>query len=393
VTTMAVDITQEFDEYLASIEETGSTSEPAFTIDKFVLQGLLEKAASVLPTRDVMLVLKNFYVVVTNHRISIAATDLELSILTSSESVFTQRAGTAILPGKKLLEITKAAEEGSLVVDVKDNLATVSVGPTQWHLKLMSGDDYPELPIVDDIDFHVVDKEKFVNAIAKVRYAACLEVTRPNLMLIDIKNNRMRAADNVRFQQVDVDFPLDIQLPILAVPNLVKLLQASDQQKIEVGEDQNFLAFRVNSDVFIANKLNVVFPNVDQILLEPALENDKELKVDRVELQAAVKRVRINADFVTSAVILSLKSGKLTVLARDRNGNDSTQTIEVHWPYASKEVSFNHQHLLQMLDMSDVKTCVFFLGEDTKQRRQPLLMKDDSTGQLGVLGQTRVDFF
>lgn len=377
---------------LLEILELPKSNEPSFTIQKFVLQGLLEKAASVLPTRDIMLVLKNFYVHVTGDQITVAATDLELSVLTSTGQVTTHRPGVAILPGKKLLEIVKAAEEGDLLVDIKDNIATISVGPTQWHLTLMDGSDYPDLPVVDSIDFQPVDKEAFLAAVAKVRHAASLEVTRANLMLIDITDNRMRAADGTRFQQIALEFPLNMQIPILAVPDLVRLLQASDQQKIEVGGDENFLAFKVNSDVFIANKLNVVFPNVDQILLEPALDNTKQLYVNRAELQAAVKRVRINADFVTSAVILSLKPGELTVLARDRNGNDSTQTLKVQWDYAPKEVAFNHQHLLQMLDMTDATTCLFLLGEDTKQSRKPLLLKDEATGQLGVIGQSRLDF-
>lgn len=381
-----------------SVEEAAAMDEShadlAFETKKFMLQALLEKAASVLPSRDVMAVLKNFQLSVEPGKLTVVATDLELSVVCSSQMVKVQRPGIAVFPGKKLLDIVKEAEDGQLVLDVKDGTATITVGKTTWDIKLMDGSEYPELPETEDVEFHPVDRAKFLGALSAVRYAAATETVRPSLMMIDITDGKVRAADGVRLQQATLGdkFPIDIQIPIMAVDDIVKLLRTTEAPKIEVGDDENFIVFRVAGDVFICNKLNAAFPDVDDQILKPALANDQELHVDRQELLSAIKRVRINADPETSAVVLALSEDMLIVQAKDKFGNTAVEPISVKWDSGSREVAFNHTHLAEMLQMADVKSCHFKLGADGKTRKSPILFQDEATGQIGVLNQIRLDF-
>jgi DNA polymerase III subunit beta len=257
----------------------------------------------------------------------------------------------------------------------------------------MDGSEYPPLPDTDEVDFAPVDRAKFLSAISAVRYAAATDTVRPSLMLIDITDNKMRAADGVRLQQVPVDFPLDAQIPIGAVDDLVKLLRTTDQNTIEVGETENNLVFRIATDVFIAQKLTAQFPDVEAMILRPALGNDKELNVDREDLIAAIRRVRVTADEETNAVIINLSKGKAEISARDKYGNFATEPLDARWDHADTMIGLNHKHLVEMLSMTDVKSCSFFLGKDIgTSRRAPLMLKDNETGQVGILNQLRVEF-
>lgn len=375
-------------------QSTASDADLCFETKKFVLQALLEKAAAVLPTRDVMAVLKNFQLEVTEEgRLTVVATDLELSVLATTELVSVTRPGVAVFPGKKLLEIVKEAGDGDLVLDVHSGTASIRVGRTAWDLKLMDGSEYPELPDIANIDFHATDRTKFLAAINAVKYAAATDTVRPNLMLIDFAEGKVRASDGLRLQQVDLTgFPVDIQIPILAVDDVLKLLKMTEVVSIEVGVDDNFIAFRVAGDVFVANKLNATFPDVDQQILLPSLANDQHLQVDRSELISAIKRVRINADPETSAVVLSMSNDQLLVKAKDKYGNTASEPLDVKWSSGDREVCFNHVHLVEMLQMADVKTCSFKFGADTKTRKSPILFQDEGSGLIGVLNQLRLDF-
>jgi DNA polymerase-3 subunit beta len=212
-------------------------------------------------------------------------------------------------------------------------------------------------------------------------------------MLIDITEGKMRAADGTRYQQADMgSFPVDIQIPIGAVDDLMKLLRSTDQNTIGVGETDSALVFQINNDLFIAQKLNAAFPDVDELLLKPALGNDQELHVDRDELIAAIKRVRVTADAETSAIILELKSGVMSVKSRDKFGNYAEETLDVAWNSPDRDVAVNHAYLTDMLQMTDAKSCRFFLGVDSKTRKSPLMLKDDEAGQIGILNQMRAEF-
>lgn len=358
-----------------------------FTIKRFAFQTLLEKAATVVPSRDVMPVLKNFQFDVTANRLRVIATDLELSMVSSTEMVAVTAPGTAVFPAKKMLDIVREADEGDVDIIVDSGVARIGIGRTTWNLKLAGGADYPPMPETTEVTFVDVDRAAFLSALNAVRYAAAGS-SRPNLMLIDIKDGRMTACDGVRFQQAVIgDFPFEAQVPIGAVDDLVKLLRSLDLATISVGESANHIIFRLGHDTFCANKLVAQIPDMTAMLLRPALENKHQLVVDRGELLDAVKRVRINADPETSAVGLHLEDDTLTVSARDKYGNAATETIDVDWQISARVLVVNHAFLIDMINMHPGKSCTFWLGDDTKTRKTPLLLRDDDAGTVGVVQQ------
>lgn len=368
----------------------------SFQTKKFALEALLSKAQNVIPTRDLLPVLKNFLVEVTEDGIKVAATDIELSVISQSGMVTVEKEGRAVFPAARFQSIVKEASQGeiSVVVTAKDEKLTARIesGRASWNLRLMNGEDYPELPDPADITFFEVDRTKFVSAIKQVRYAASNDTMRLNLMMIDVTNGRMRASDGVRFQEVKFAFPFDAQIPINAVDDLVKVISLTEAKEFEVGETENSLVFRIGGDLFVAQKLAAEFPDVDEVLLKPSLVNDQELHIDRMELIQAIKRVRITADEETSAVILTLEEDAVTVHSKDKKGSTSSETVDAKWDSKERSASFNHQHLMDMLNMAEAKSCTFRLGKDTKTRPSPLLLVDEEAGMTGVLNQIRIDW-
>lgn len=363
-------------------------------LKKYVFQALLEKAAAVVPSKDIMPVLKNFQLEVRDGSIRLAATDLEVSVIASTDLVDATKPGVAILPAKKMLDILRESEDSELVISVRDSAAAVSVGRATWTLRLHKASDYPKLPNVDAVELHQVNRVKFLNAVQSVQHAAAKDATRPSLMMIDITDGKMTACDGVRFQQASLgnDFPLSMQLPIAAVGDLVKLLRTTDLDNIAIGESEFHLVFQVGLDVLIVNKLMTEFPNVEELLLRPALSNRSRLLVDRSDLDAAVKRVRINADPETSAIVLEISSGKVTVSSKDKYGNASHETIEASWDGNERSIVVNHLFLIDMLAMHDSRSCKFLLGEDTKSRKSPVMLRDDDAQTIGIINQMRQDW-
>jgi DNA polymerase-3 subunit beta len=368
-----------------------------FETKKFAMQSLLDKAETVRPTRDIVPVLKNFQIEVNDDppQIRVVATDMELSVLASSEVVSVNKPGVGVFPGQRLLELVREANDGDLVVEVDAGIATIRVGRATWTLKLLDGSDYPRLPDTEKVKFVEIDRAKFAQALASVRHAASTEAMRLALMLIDVSEGRMRAADGVRLQQVVLPkWPkaLNFQLPVAAVDTLLRLLRSTDLDRISIGQTPDHLIFRIASDSYIATKLNAEFPDVDTMLLKPALANKHKLTVDREELESAIKRVRVTANPDTYAVVLELSNGQLVVKSQDTYGNAATEDLDCGWSNGTREIAFNHKHLLDMLSMADVKTCEFMLGDDTKTRRSPLLLLDEKSGLTSVLNQIRLDF-
>jgi DNA polymerase III subunit beta len=365
------------------------TAQLGFTTKKFVLLTLLDRASSVVPSRDVMPLLKNFQITVeTPGRLTVVATDMELSVVTTTEMVTVETPGVAIFPAKKFLDILNQGEDTDVQVSVSAGTARVVIGRTSWSLRLLPGADYPDMPDVGSIEFTSVDREKFLVGLQSVRYAAAREVNRHSLMMIDVTEGLFTACDGTRIQQAPLGAELDLslQIPVGAIDNLVKLLKASELDKIEIGLSDTRLVFRIGTDLFLINKLMAQFPDVEELLLRPALSNKDRLTVDRAELETAVRRVRITADPETSAIGLVLTPNRLVVTSRDKLDNGAEEALSVEWLGSNRTVVVNHKFLLELLAMYGGMSCAFYLGPDSRSRKSPLLLKDDS-GSIGLIQQ------
>ena len=373
----------------------------SFTAKRLILAALADKAISVVPARDVMPVLKHFLVQVAPGRLQMAATDLELSVLASTPAVTTSAAETLVLPARKLLAILKEASGDDITVDVDGEFATVRAGTASWSLRLDDGSSYPPLPDPAEVEMHPVGREGFLGALRAVRHAVGRDSGRPALQQVDIsvrdRSQSGMAAMASRSPPAMAPgspvreltgFPLAMQIPVGALDSLVKTLESSELDEVQVGETDSHLVFRVSGTVFLASKLMAKFPDVEKLLLRPALENRLKLIADKPELAGAIRRVRINADPETSAIGLHLfTQGTMTVIARDKYGNRAQQDVSVTWAGTDRLVVVNHQFLASMLAAHPSQECQFWLGAESGKKRSVLMLKDEETGSVGIIYQ------
>ncbi len=356
-----------------------------------MLDGLFDKAIAAVPRQDLLPVLKNFRLEADDNSLRVTATDLELSILVTTNAVTVKTPGVIVLPAKKMMAILQQTPDGLMTIDVEeDNTAQISHSGTIWRLRLPKGDDYPLLPDMSVAQLHEINREQFIDGLVGVRNAAATDSVRPSLLMIDISEGKFTACDGVRFQQVRyADFPLDMRVPINAVDDLLRLLRIHTETTIRAGSSDNHLVFEVGSDVFLLRQLTTNFAPVEELLLRPAMTNKDKLSVNRTSLLSAVKRVRITADAEISGVTMDLAENEITVSARDSLGNVSWEAVPSQWSGKERQVTVNHQYLTDLLNMYSGPVCDFYFGPDTKTRKSAVLLRDDRAGTFGVIAQMR----
>jgi DNA polymerase-3 subunit beta len=372
----------------------------SFTVKRLVLASLADKAISVIPTGNTMPVLKHFLVQVAPGLLRMAASDLELSVLASTPAVTADAVQTLVLPARRLLQIVREAPGDDIIVDVAGEFAAVRSGTAKWDLFLADCSEYPPLPDPAEVTMHPVGREEFLGALKTVRHAVGRDSGRPALMQVDISapaagqpgTTQVTACDSVRFARTALaGFGLSMQIPSGALDSLVKTLESSEQDEVHTGETEagsrGFLVFRIGGTVFLAAKTMAKFPDVEKLLLRPALENRLVLTADKAELAAAVRRVRINADPETSAVGLKLSAGSLAVIARDKYGNRAEETVSAGWEHGERLVVVNHQFLTELLAAHPSPACRFFLGPEAGKKRSVLMLRDEESGTTGIVYQ------
>jgi DNA polymerase III subunit beta len=376
--------------------EQDEQQEFGFTAKRYILAALASRAGSVVPSRDILPILRCFRVQAGDGMLSFTASDLELTITAGTQAVSCTGAGTAYIPARRLSDLLKEADDGDVSVAVSGRDATVTCGSANWSLKLARGDDWPEAVTADEAEMHDVPCKAFLDALSLARYAAGRDGGRPNMMQADISPGsdglrRITASDGSRFQQVQLrSFPLDMQIPVAAVDELVKLLRDCEAELIQAGATEHALVFRAGDDTLTAGKLMAKFPDIQKLLLRPALENKHVLQVSRAELIGAIRKARIAADEETSAIALLLEKGSLTVVARDKFGNTADCQIAAGWDGGERQVVINHQFLTQLLDAYQAADVTLRLGDDKAKKKAPVLLDDPEAGFTGVI-QVMID--
>jgi DNA polymerase-3 subunit beta len=331
-----------------------------------------------------------------------AATDLELAVLASTPAVTTEATETLVLPARKLLAILREVPDGDVTVEVAGDSATIRAGTARWSFVLDNATSYPPLPDPAQVEMRAVSRPAFLGALKTVRHAVGRDSGRPPLMQVDIAvaadgTAKVTASDGVRFARTNlVSFPFSAKIPSGALDSLVKTLDGSELEEVQAGQTGSHLVFRIGASVYMASKMLAKFPDVDKLLLRPALENKFLLAVDKADLTSAIRRVRINADPDTLAIGLQVDDGALTVLARDKYRSHAQETVTALWrdregpagkSLPGRLVVVSHQFLTDMLGAYPVASCRFWLGPEAGKKRSVLMLRDDESGTTEVIFQ------
>jgi DNA polymerase-3 subunit beta len=360
-----------------------------FEVSREVLLYMMEKAVTVVPSRDMVPVLTNFQFHVTETELKVIASSLDMSMVISTTEVETKVPGVQVFPARRLLSIVKDTVPGSKVyIEVVGNSAVIVSGGFSIELALSDGSGFPLMPDLGEVEFHKINRAKFVEAISTVKYAlpGRDHGGQASLKMINIKQGKFTACDGSRFQQARIEgFSLNMQLPSESIPVLSKFLTAFDQEVLDIGEVDTRLVFRLGRVILYLNKLGGPYPNVEQLWLRPALSNDQMLRVNKAELITAIKQVK-NAAENESAIALMLDADTLEVRAKDIN-NTAKAVIKCVWKGKPKAVVVNYTHLAEMLRVYTVDECVFMFGADTAQHKAPILLKDENTQAIATVSQ------
>lgn len=380
----------------AGIEPPGGVDYGSFqfTTKTFALNSLAAWALTAVPSGSGPAVMSCFRVTVAPGSLTLAATDLERVVTASTAAVDTTDTSHVYIPARKLAAILREAPEGTVAVAVKKNQATITAASgTRWVLALPPGDGYPELASLENAKLEPYARLKLLDGLKAVRHAVCKDASRVQLTQVHIgtpeqgAERAVTASDGTRFARAPLGgFPLDCCIPGGVLDDLLRLLEGCPSTDIgvgEVGDEKNgTLVFQAGPVTLAAGKRPYPYPDMDKLLLKPALDNKDVLKVDRAELLAAIRRIRINADAETSAIALEVSKGSVNVVSRDQGKNSAEEAVGAEWDGPDRLLVVNHQFLAEALAAHDSSSCAFRLGKDLGRRRSMVLLAGDASIQI-----------
>jgi DNA polymerase III subunit beta len=328
-----------------------------FSVSKSALLTELNLTQGVVERKTTIPILSNLLCEAKGDRITITATDLELSIRTSCEAKV-KKDGAGTIPAKKLLELVRLLPEGEIRFKLLENhWVQIVCDRKTYKMVGMSRDNFPAIPAFP----HALVKipaRILASLIAKTNFAISMEESRytlnGSLLILKPDSIAMVATDGHRLALAETTHKLAglsnearVLVPKKAMVEVQRLAAESDDDaEIEFARDDSNLFFQLGQRLLISRMLTGQFPPYEAVLPR---ENNKTVVIERNELNDALRRVSQLADQRSRAVKLALSKEGIELSASSPEYGEAKESIEKEYKGEPLSIGFNAQYMLDFL--------------------------------------------
>ena len=346
-----------------NVEKVSTATSAAMEIVLSQTELLRELTATqgVVERKTTIPILSNFLFEAAGDRLSITATDLDLSLRTSCPATV-KKEGSCTIPARKLYDYVKLLPEGSVTIKQMENQwVQIRAGRSNTKMVGMARANFPALPTFPSGSATKLPVAVLRNLIAKTIFAISNEESRYTLngalMVIKAEAIAMVATDGHRLAHIEtkVAFPgisgeMKTLVPRKAMNELKSLLDQTDQEFIEFAKDDSTLFFRIGGRLLTSRQLTGQFPNYEAVLPR---DNNKAVVVGCADLMGAIQRVAQFADERSGAIRMKLDRDEIRISSSSTDAGESEDTIETSYKSDPLIIGFNSQYMLDFLKVTN----------------------------------------
>lgn len=346
------------------------------TVAKADLQKELQLCQGVVEKRSTIPILSNVLLKAADGRLQIAATDLDVTILSSCAAKITTPGGVTI-EAKRLFDIVRSLPDDDVHVTMQDNnQMLIESGTAKFRLLGLPAEDYPTLPAVSATESYTLPLEELKTMVAKVKFAITHEETRFQLngALLKVQPSKMEMVATDGHRMALINFPqggngkrkgneLTILIPRKALEEILRL-EASDDGNVRFGVAENHLFFEAGDRRLLARMIDVNFPNYMEVI---ARDNDRKVMVDRERLLSTIRRISLVANERTRAVRFDFAPGKLTVSSTNPELGDARETVPIDYAGNPFFVGLNAAYVTDFLSAVETPQVSLDLKDENSQ--------------------------
>jgi DNA polymerase-3 subunit beta len=317
----------------------------------------LQAVIGVVERKQTMPILANVLLKVSNGRLSVLATDLEVE-LSATVEIDAQEDGEITVPGRKLVDIVKALPDSSVVsIHQSGDKIQVKAGRSKFSLTTLPAADFPTVEqIAPTLSFeapanqikHLIDKTYFSMAHQDVRYYL-------NGLLFEADGKMLRtvATDGHRLALCEMELTTKAGLQQVIVPRkgileLQRLLGNDGSIGVDIGS--NHIRITIGEIRFTSKLIDGRFPEYGRVIPE---NPGRTITADREMLRHALSRTSILANEKYRGIRALLKPNQIVLTAHNPEQEEAEEEVEVTYSGEEFEVGFNVNYLMDALSAID----------------------------------------
>jgi DNA polymerase-3 subunit beta len=377
-----------------------------FIVSSTELLNHLQAISRVINSKNSLPILDNFLFDLKGTHLTMTASDIETTLITSMEVDSAEGEGKVAIASKLLLDTLREFSEQPLTFTIDDsNLSMVITSANgTYNFIGQNGDEYPRLPLLAD-ESRVLNMQVSLLAagINKSLFCTADDELRPvmNGIYFDIMHDGITlvatdAHKLVRFRTkynsatlTEEEEKVSFILPKKPA-NMLKNILPKETGNVEVRFDSKNAYFGLSNYTMICRQVEGKFPNYNGVIPKTNLY---KIIVDRLTLMNALKRVSVFSNQASNLVKLEFNDNKINISAQDIDFSISAEeTISCQFEGDPIKIGFKSSFLVEILnnisssdviiELTDPSRAGLILpfeneeGEDILMLLMPMLLND-----------------
>lgn len=328
-----------------------------FIVSTSTLLKQLQAVNGASSSSTVLPILENFLFEIKDNALTISATDLQTSMITSLQ-VESKEEGKVAVPAKILIETLKTLPDQPIAfsVDMQTYSIEISAGDGKYKLSGENAEDFPKIPVVENPSTVSIPASVLSEAINKTIFAVSNDELRPAmtgvLCQLTPQSTTFVATDAhklVRYRRLDVksETVTSMILPKKAL-SLLKSSLPSEDVDVAVEYNNTSAFFRFGNIHLICRLIDERYPDYEAVIPQV---NPNKLTIDRLLLLNSLRRVVIFANKTTHQVRLKIAGSELNISSEDLDfSNEAHERLSCQYEGEDTEIGFNAKFLIEMLN-------------------------------------------
>ncbi|HIQ85193.1 MAG TPA: DNA polymerase III subunit beta [Candidatus Cryptobacteroides excrementigallinarum] len=354
-----------------------------------LLKGLSD-VAKAIPAKTTLPILENFLFALDGDKLQITASDQELTLRTA---IAVQNAGendSIAVPSRQMMELLKTLPDQPVTVKTTSESSFECIwGNGNSSLPFFPAADYPEIKGAgEDAMKAVFPAQVLGEGIGYTVYATADEEMRPVMNGIyfdlDPEGSTLVATDAQKLiaystKEARVDEKSSFILHKKAANVLRAAIDKRDDE-VTAAFDSNTVEFRFGDSLMICRLIVGKFPDYRRVIPQ---NNSNILKIDRLQLLNAVRRVSVCANRASNHIKFELRPGQLEITAQDL-GFALAAYEKIACEYNGDElgIGFKSPHILDMVGNMQSDSIVMKFAD---ARRAALILPSEEEEESGKI--------
>ena len=346
-----------------------------FTLSSTALSSRIAALSRVINSKNSLPILGDFVFDIQGNDLTITASDSENTMYMTMELIETDGDGQFAINSQNLQEAVKGFSEQPITFDVNqnENIAKISYQNGLFSLPVENADEYPQPQQVSESATTItIPNALLADNINRTLFATAQDELRPvmNGIYFDLTPDCLAvvASDGHKLVRnkiytIKSDTPASFILPKKPA-GLLKNLLGKDGGDVTIRFDERNAEINYGTGTISCRLIEGRYPNYNSVIPQ---NNPNEIRVDRNELLAALRRVQPFANGSSNLVRFHVEGGTLQLDAEDYDfSKNATEKMSCEYNGQAMSIGFKGSSFIEILSNFECQEVIIQLADPSR---------------------------